>query len=489
MGHTVRPSSDAVVATCGSVVEELAAGALGDQRLNHRRDRVVAVLERQPDRGFPDACADSAEIEALYRFLRNRRVSPAALLAPHIAATEARCAALGEVLVVHDTSEMIFAGTAPRRGLTRLGPGRQGFWVHAALAVSADGVRAPLGVVSLQSYVRSALPPGPRPRTNHRARFAAPTKESRRWMDGVTTVRSGLGPTTHAIHVMDRDADSYEIFAALIAHQDRFIVRLQHNRRVETPDGTASRLTASLAQAAVVCEREVPLAPRHDQGRPLSARTVHPARAGRRARLQVAAHAVHLQRTQYVKASSAPPTLPVHVAWVHELDTPPGADPVDWRLVTTEPIETVDQILRIVDWYRTRWLIEEYFKALKTGCAYEQRQLESLQTLQVALALLAPIAWRLLLLRHLAREVPATPATAAVTPRQVQVLRATPAGATLPPAPTVTDALAAIARLGGHLRQNGPPGWLVLARGFQKLQDMEQGWIAAADARAICDQS
>ena len=481
-------SSYEVAAACGSVAEELTSGALGDQRLNARRDRVVAVLERQPDRGFPDACADEAEIEALYRFLRNRRVSPAAVLAPHVAASHARCAAVGEVLVLHDTTDMVFGGRAPRPGLTRLGPARQGFWVHAALAVSADGLRAPLGVVSLQSYGRRAPSSGARPRKDDRARFVDPLKETRRWLDGVTTVRRGVEPRTSAIHVMDREADSYEILAALIAHRDRFIVRLTHDRRVAAADGTTTHLTAAIASAAVVCEREVPLAPRHDHGRTLSARTRHPAREGRRAQLQVAAQCVQLQRSPYAKATEAA-TVPVHVVWVREIEAPDGVEPVDWRLATTEPIDTVDQILRIVDWYRTRWMIEEYFKALKTGCAYEQRQLESLQTLQVALALLAPIAWRLLLLRYLAREVPGTPATAVVTARQVQVLRATSAGALLPLVPTVTDALAAVARLGGHLRQNRPPGWLVLARGFQKLQNMELGWIAAADAHSTCDQS
>ena len=133
--------------------------------------------------------------------------------------------------------------------------------------------------------------------------------------------------------------------------------------------------------------------------------------------------------------------------------------------------------MRIVDGIDC-WLIEEFFKALKTGCAYEKRQLESLPTLLVALALLAPIAWRLLLLRHLSREPPATAATVALTPRQLQVLRASSVGAALPRSATVMDALRAVARLGGQLRQNGPPGWLVLARGFQKLLGMEAGWAA-----------
>ena len=101
------------------------------------------------------------------------------------------------------------------------------------------------------------------------------------------------------------------------------------------------------------------------------------------------------------------------------------------------------------------YLIEEFFKCLKTGCAYEKRHLESLDTLLVALALLAPIAWQLLLLRHLARTLHDAPARVVLTGRQLQVLRATPGGTRLPPQPTTRDGLLAVARLGGHLRQNG----------------------------------
>ena len=80
------------------------------------------------------------------------------------------------------------------------------------------------------------------------------------------------------------------------------------------------------------------------------------------------------------------------MVYATEVDPPDGEPPLEWRLVTTELITTPEQVLRIVEWYRTRWLIEEFYKCLKTGCAYEKRQLESLDTLLVALALLAPIA-------------------------------------------------------------------------------------------------
>ena len=467
-----------------TLVEEMGSSDLGDQRLHDRRDRVIAALEQSPDAAFPEACATDADAEALYRFLRNPRVSLDALIAPHVAATRARCAAVGDVLVLHDTTDMVFAGESAREGLLALSARRQGFWLHAALAVSADGLRAPLGLLALLPFVRKVRAPGT-PKPPSRTRSADPTKESRCWGDGVAAVRAGLAATVQAIHVMDRAGDNYELFAHLRTHHDRFVVRLTHDRQVETADGAGTLSTVRPREA--LGERQIMLAARATGNRPQQARRKHPARAGRAATLRFAARPLSVQRP-HEWPRTLPPSLSVNVVYVWEVNAPPGEDPVEWRLITSEPIDTLAQVLRVVDIYRTRWLIEEFFKALKTGCAYEKRQLESLQTLLVALALLAPVAWQLLLLRHLVQTAPESPATAVFTARQLDVLRASSTRTPLGPRLTIAEALLALARLGGHLRQNGSPGWLVLGRGLQKLALMESGWIAAQQAKR-CDQS
>lgn len=475
-----RSSTD-VVRARGSLRDEMATGDLGDARLNARRNRVMTVLEQSPDVGFPEACGDGSETEALYRFLRNRRVSLEAILKPHLEATEARCRALDQVLVIHDTTEMSFPGEQPRKALTRLGPQRQGFWFHAALAVSADGLRAPLGLMAVAPFTRQ---PSAAPKVSWRERFRDPRKERRRWADGVAAARNRVSEPGHAIHVMDREGDSYELFAALTAHGDRCVVRVRYDRQVdgaETPEPT--RLSDIRAHATVLVERPVTVAARRAEDR--AQRLAHPAREGRIATVSFAARPVVLQRPQDHRSSPLPPTIAINVVFGWEAHPPPGETPVEWWLATTERIDTVEDVLQIVEWYRTRWLIEEFFKCLKTGCAYEKRQLESLDTLLVALALLAPIAWQLLLLRHLARERPETPATVALTPRQIAILRTTAGGTTLVGTPSTRNALLVVARLGGHLRQNGEPGWLVLTRGMQKLRDMEAGWVAAERARTM----
>jgi len=179
-----------------------------------------------------------------------------------------------------------------------------------------------------------------------------------------------------------------------------------------------------LDDTETIVERLVPLSRRSDHGRVPSAPKNHPARQERLARLAIRATSVTLERSQGANAGM-PPTLDVNVVHVREVETNGDHDPVEWILHTSEPIDSADDVERIVDIYRMRWLMEEYFKARKAGCAINKRQLESKHALVNALAVFIPVAWRLLRLRALAREDSSAPATAALTTTQVEVLVAT----------------------------------------------------------------
>jgi hypothetical protein len=272
---------------------------------------------------------------------------------------------------------------------------------------------------------------------------------------------------------MDREADAYELLAGLAEKKRRFVIRSQFDRVVaDDEDGT--RIGEVLERAAAVLEREVHLSARvKRKGDPPSRAKKHPPRKTRLARLVVSAATLSLRRPPQA-AKSLPETLTVNVVRVHEPDPPYGAEPVEWRLLTSEAIDTADDVAAVVDAYRARWLIEEYFKALKTGCAFEKRQLGSLRALLNALALFAPIAWQLLALRHLSREQDHVPAEALLSPLKLKLLRLHKDTRNMP-CTTVREAMLAIARLGGHIKNNGDPGWIVLGRGFDALLLLELG--------------
>jgi hypothetical protein len=304
--------------------------------------------------------------------------------------------------------------------------------------------------------------------------------ESARWRRSLDAAEALLPRGVRAIHVMDREADSYAILAAIDESARSYVIRSFQDRLLADDE---TRLRAAAQSAKRSFDREVPLSRRPIIDGPKGQR--HPARRYRTATLSFAAKSVEIPRTSDAKRAVSP-TLKLSVIYVYERKPPRGEPAVEWFLLTNLPVTTPGEIAFAVDCYRGRWTIEEYFKALKTGCQYEKRQLESAHSLLNALAVLATVAWRLLLLRHLARHAPQRPATDVLTPAQIDVLQAI-AKRPIPKRPSVRDAMRAVAALGGHLPRNGDPGWLVLGRGMHDLLLIELGWQARGPTR--CDQS
>jgi hypothetical protein len=449
---------------------ELSDAELGDRRLNRRLGSLAERLAECPGESFPKAL-DDAGLEGAYRFFGNAKVTPEGILGPHIRQTARRAAELKQVLVIHDTTEFEFSGRSKRPGLGRLIRPGQGFFGHFALATSADGKRKPLGILALETIFRldKAKPKLQRRKSDNRG-------ESARWIRSVEAAELALGDRTHAIHVADREGDSYALLAVLADHGRGFVIRSFRDRVLVGAD--EARLQAAARAASITLQREVPLSPRPRLKGPRGER--HPARRYRVAALCFAATSVELPRP-YTSRAAASSSLRVNVIHVFERRPPPGEPAVEWFLLTNLPINTPEEIAYAVDCYRGRWIIEEYFKALKTGCQYESRQLESAHSLLNALAILAPVAWRLLLLRHLARNDDKAPATHALTEKQLDVLRAV-ARKPLPTRPTARDAMLAVAALGGHRKGNGEPGWLVVGRGMHDLLLLELGWRAREEA-------
>jgi hypothetical protein len=447
-----------------TLAAEVGNGNFDDERLNKRLRALVAGLSEDPRRSLPSAF-DSAGLEGAYRFFSNQRVTPDDILSSHVAATRRRCESAGDFLVIHDSTKFTYRYDGEREGLGRaqLGNSRsvQTFFAHVSLALAADGTRRPLGVASLKTWVRGTSRSG---------------VEYQRWESQLRVASENVGERARAIHVMDREADDYDMFHSLARDGFRFVVRSQHNRWLEQEG--ASRLRDVFAHLECTVERTATLTRRKPSRNPIVNKT-HPARAARIAKLSVSAATVVLRRPRSratVDLASLPPSLPINVVRVWEPEPPAGVEPVEWFLHTSEPIATAEQQLAIVEHYRARWTIEEYFKAIKTGCEFERRQLQDYESLINLLATFAPIAYQLLLIRNEARRTPDTAAQEVLSQDHLDVLRAR--GRTrLSASPTVREIYLAIAALGGHIKYSRKdPGWLTLARGFADLELLTEGW-------------
>ena len=162
----------------------------------------------------------------------------------------------------------------------------------------------------------------------------------------------------------------------------------------------------------------------------------------------------------------------MNLVHVIERNPPEGDEPVEWVLLTSLPIHSKRNVDFIVDCYRARWVIEEFFKALKTGCSLEKRQLETVHSVANLIAVSLPIAWLLLRLRHLSRDEPERPAGTLLSPLMLECLRILLAENKRKPLsarPTCRELTWGIAGLGGHITNNGEPGLIVLGRGLAQL--------------------
>lgn len=453
------------------IADEFKGAKLGDSRRSTRLVHVAERLAPNPAKSVAAAMPTDAEREAAYRLLGNEDVRFEDVLAPHVAKTVERARSATKIIVAHDTTEVGY--TTPRSGLGRVNEGElgKGFFLHTALAISGDGRREPLGVLGAQPRMRMTLARG---RARHTERIDESKKESARWWQLVDEVATTLAGGAATIHVMDREADNYVLFARMLAGGHRFVIRGKHDRRIKLDGRKDPTLKHELARLSGRVTRRITIGPRDPK--PLATPLLPPNRV-RTAVLEFRATEVTLCRPKPAPLTDfdLPPTLTVRVVHVIERDAPDGYAPIEWTLYTFEPVDTVEQIEAIVDAYDTRWVIEEYFKALKTGCALEKRELESAQTILICLAILMPIAWSLLRIRTLARDGSDAPAATVLTPLQIKVLQRVEHVRMRAVNPTVVDVYAALAVLGRHIKQNGAPGWQVLIRGYQELLILARG--------------
>ena len=278
------------------------------------------------------------------------------------------------------------------------------------------------------------------------------------------------------VQVGDRYSDIYTLFVACREQQTHFVIRAAQDRcvdeRVEAVapalkrrkrkagDPPQAHLFETVRGWVAGDEQEVEVPAAHER----KARTA-----------RVAVRYGQLRLLAPDKREHELPSMLVWVVRVWELNAPEGVEPLEWVLLSSLPIEAVEQAWERVGWYRRRWIVEDYHQALKTGCRMEQRQVQSYEGLQRLLGLLAPTAVRILQLRTLARQQPERLAQE-VLPKEVVQLVALKTGG-VAASLTVEQCVKRIAQLGGYQgrRSDGPPGWKTLWHGWLKIQTLLEG--------------
>ncbi len=452
----------------------------GDARITSRVVRSADRFLAHPGGTLPDKLNRNADLIGFYRLANNPKVTHEKLVAAHAAWTHelmARCA--GVVLVIHDTTELNFSGLHVS-DLGSIGCGRgHGYLAHHSLAYDF-AAREVIGLANQTIHVRRKVPKGESPK----AKRDHPQRESRLWKKGFAALPAPA-PGQLRVNVADRGADLDEFIDAVERAGDHYLIRSKTNRNIDVPIDPAdpegptrrAKLHDYAAALNVLGTRGVNV--EHNTGQDKRAATVR-IRCGK-----VTLRSLHYARGEHDE--HARDRRVAFVVHVEEIDAPKDVEPIKWVLLTNVPTSTLADANERVDWYACRPIVEEYHKAMKTGCGVEMAQFTTGQALRVSIAMQSVVATQLLRLRDLARskESRDRPAVEVFAEDYIQAARHWKArDVTLT---SVRDFLYIVADMGGHLgrKRDGPPGWLVLWRGWTKLQLMVQGAVNAKAWRCV----
>ena len=387
-------------------------------------------------------------------------------MASHAASRTSERVVGREIIVVQDTSELILGGRRAKAngyGPVGKGGGTRGLLLHAALALDADN-DALLGLVEAQVWNRNKGKVTPR-----RSRATA-DKESQRWLSVAARASKALSAARSITVISDRESDIYEHFAQRPANVE-LIVRSSWNRKINLPSGASTQIFAFV------------------DGLPEAARfsVTIPAAPGRKERTAVLAlrfSPVTLCKPHPSPAPDLPDTIGLTMVDVREVSSGHDGKPIHWRLLTSHVVASPKKARRIVDLYRKRWSIEEFFRTLKSaGFDIEEADIGDPEVMMklVAAAVVATVTIMQLVRARdgtteeklaEAFEIEDRPVLEALS---VQLEGATDRQKNPHPKGTLAFAAWVVARLGGWTAYYGKPGPKVMRIGIEAFRRIKYG--------------
>jgi hypothetical protein len=475
---------------------ESALAACGDVRLNKRLGILLSALGQSPGVSIPQACGGNhAEIAAAYRFFDNPATSAQNILAAHVEQSLMRMAQQDTVLLVQDTTEMDMS--QPQRHVHGAGPladsSRQGAFLHLMHAFNLDGT--PLGSVWHKLLVRAQRPSGRASARSRSQRQNIPVeeKESYRWIEGLAAAQAMAlaQPHVHLICVADSEADIYEYLelvpqaapAAPVPKADWIVRACQPRVLMDAVDPASSTLWEACRAAPVVGGKALQVRGRKGKFA-CDQRARRQPRADRDIEVEIRALS-HLRLRPPYRKGKRLEVVQLNAVLVSEVSPPAGEVPVEWLLLTSLPVDSAAQAQQVVRAYGQRFMIEVFFRVLKSGCRIEERRFENVERHVSHLAVALIIAWRVLLLNQLGQHEPERSGQELWTVAEWRSAWAvTRRGLPMPEeTPCVGEMIKMIGKLGGWIERGGksysPPGVQTLWQGLRRLYDLSTAWHLA----------
>ena len=467
------------------VLDELKAADLNDKRLDKRLMQVVDQFGKHSTASIPAACGGAAEMTAAYRLFDNEKVTFDKVLQPHIVSTRQRMGMQRTVLLVQDTTEVDL--TRPEQQVKGAGPLdggiRRGAFLHLLHAFTPDGT--PLGTAHAKNIVRGDDEPvnATKSRAERRA-IPIEDKESYRWVVALQQAQEEARrhPQTQFICIADSESDIFELLVKATAEAPanaHWIVRACQDR-ASLPDITGKTALAGSLRKRLLAVPVLYTDTISVRGRKAKVscdkRGRRQPRESREAEVEI--RVVKLTLRPPYRPDRKLPATTINAVMVLELNPPDGESPVEWILLTDLPIDTIEQVHAIIGNYTVRWMIEVFFRTLKSGCRVEERRFEHIDRLLPCLAVYLIVTWRTLYVCRLGRECPNISCEAVFEPAEWKSVYRVVLGNSPQKPPLLPDMIRIIAQLGGYVnrKRTDPPGPQTVWLGLQRLHDITVCW-------------
>ena len=420
--------------------------------------RYAAAQAKNPSVSTDRACGrDSAAAESGHRMLRSDFIAPQRLLDGTAVAAWQRASERPLVLAIEDTTGQSFRHSVAKdlgnQNAAKNAKSR-GWMVHSVLLVDGQ-TREPLGLGYQNWWRREDKRPG---KATRKQRLYE-DKESFKWQ-AASERMSLMADLSNVISVADREADIGRYLEYKTRTQQRFVVRSAQSHSLFTQGVTLHRFMED-AEVRGVVTFEIP------QSHSVPARTC--------------TATIQYEQVE-LRCLKRLPCKSVTVVRVCEFDEE-TKEPLEWILLTSEPVHSLEEAIGIVAIYKQRWQVEVFHRTWKTGCNAKNRRLLRADNLQRMLIILANIAVFLMQVQHVAAATPEAPCTTLLSTDEWQCLHAiTKPNVAIPQnPPSCSWAMVAIAKIAGwkDSKGTGVIGPETLWNGWLLFQAHVAGWLLA----------
>ena len=398
--------------------QEFGKAPLGDQRLSTRLVEIATNKAEHPGDSYCGATqGERSAVKAYYRFIDKpdeSAVTPSNILHPHRQQTIRRMEAQDLVLCIQDGTDLNFSNLSDCSGLGEIGTNQTGvssagLHLHSTLAVNQAGL--PLGVLR-----GNFSAPAFKGEKKCSKKMPVEEKKTFNWIEGLrdTMEIKARIPHTSLINILDREGDFFELFDEQRTHCSKvdLLVRAKHNRNLSDDE----KLFDKVRQSPVKGTLELAVPRKSARAKKKSEKQTQ-----RQATVSLRYRLVELPPGKERKDKQPIQLWAVHV---REDNPPTGSKRLEWFLLTTLEIKSMEDALKSVEWYKLRWRIEDWHRVVKSGCGSEKLANKTAERLKRGVAINLVIGWRIMLMTLLGRASPSLPADILFSDVEINVLNA-----------------------------------------------------------------